>query len=326
VRVFVTGGAGYIGSVAVEALQSAGHDVVVYDSLKSGHRGAVPKAVELIQGDVLDFDHLYRSLKPWRADAVMHFASEIVVSESFRDPELHFRVNLGGGLNVLQAMRACGVSNIVFSSSAAVYGNPDIAIITEDAPKAPVSPYGLTKLQFEQVLEWYGRAHGFRHVSLRYFNACGATEANGEDRAHETHLIPLLIEAAKGRREGVRLFGTDYPTPDGTCIRDYVHVADIARAHVLSLEALEELKFPVYNLGTGRGHSNREVIAAVERVSGRRIEVSEAPRREGDPARLVASADRVSKELGWRPEVESLDEMVASAWRWRQAHPEGYRD
>ena len=254
----------------------------------------------------------------------MHLAGEIVVSESFQNPGLHFKVNVSGGIEVLEAMRKAGVSRIVFSSTAGVYGDPDIAIITEDTPRRPLSPYGLSKLQFEQILEWYGRIHGFKHVSLRYFNACGATERNGEDRKSETHLIPILIDAAMGKRSGIKLYGTDYSAPDGTCIRDYVHVSDIARAHVAVLEALDELKESAYNLGTGRGHSNREVIATVERVSGQKIPVEEAERRPGDPPVLVASAKRFEEELGWKPVVMDLEKMVESAWKWRQAHPNGY--
>ncbi len=323
-KVFVTGGAGYIGSVVIEELLAEGHQVTAYDSLKPGHRTALPEDVDFQEGDILDAENLYRSLNLAQADAVMHLAGEIVVSESIQNPGLHFKVNVSGGVEVLEAMKTAGVSRIVFSSTAGVYGDPDIAVITEEAPKHPLSPYGLSKLQFEQILEWYGRIHGFKHVSLRYFNACGATNKNGEDRKNETHLIPILIEAAMGKRPGIKLYGTDYPTPDGTCIRDYVHVSDIARAHVAVLEALDDLRAAAYNLGTGRGHSNREVIATVEQVSGRSIEVEEVERRPGDPPVLVASAKKIEDELGWKPEVTELEQMVESAWRWRQAHPNGY--
>ena len=323
-KVFVTGGAGYIGSVVIEELLTAGHKVAVFDNLKSGHRAALPEDVDFHEGDILDGESLYRWLKQAQVDAVMHLAGEIVVSESFRDPGLHFKVNVTGGVELLEAMKRTGVTRIVFSSTAGVYGDPSVAVITEETPKHPLSPYGLSKLQFEQILEWYGRIHGFKHVSLRYFNACGATKKNGEDRHNETHLIPILIEAAMGKRAGIKLYGTDYWTPDGTCIRDYVHVSDIARAHVAVLAALDGLKAPAYNLGTGEGHSNREVIATVERVSGRKVSVEEAERRPGDPAVLVASAKKIEEELGWKPEVVELENMVRSAWKWRQAHPNGY--
>lgn len=323
-KVFVTGAAGYIGSVVVEELLSAGHDVFAYDLLKSGHRNALPQEVEFVQGDILDGESLLRALGQARPYAVMHLAGEIVVSESFQDPGLHFRVNVSGGIEVLEAMREAGINRIVFSSTAGVYGDPGVPCITENVSKRPLSPYGLSKLQFEQVLDWYGRTQNFKHVSLRYFNACGATEKNGEDRKNETHLIPIVIEAAMGKRAGIKLYGTDYPTSDGTCVRDYVHVSDIARAHVTVLEALDGLKASAYNLGTGRGHSNREVIDTVRRVSGWKIMVEEVERRPGDPAMLVASAKLIEEELGWKPQVTELEDMVASAWRWRQAHPNGY--
>lgn len=323
-RVFVTGAAGYIGSVVTEQLIEAGHEVVAFDNLKSGHREALHPQAQLIEGDILDEAALTSALKSSDCDSVMHLASEIVVSESYVDPGLHFRVNLIGGIHLLEAMRAAGVERIVFSSSAAVYGEPSETPITENARKTPVSPYGETKLQFERILDWYGKIHRFRHVSLRYFNACGATARNGEDRPVETHLIPILLDVAQGKRERIKLFGTDYPTPDGTNVRDYVHVSDIARAHVLVLEKIDELQAEAFNLGSNTGSSNREVIAAVEKATGRAIPVEEAPRRPGDPAVLVASSRKIEERLGWKPRVVSLDEMAASAWRWREAHPEGY--
>ena len=323
-KVFVTGAAGYIGSVVVEELLNAGHVVAAYDNLSSGHRNALPPEADFFQGDILDGEVLARALGETGPDAVMHLAGEIVVSESFRDPGLHFKVNVSGGIELLEAMKQTGVDRIVFSSTAGVYGNPEVSFITEEAPKHPLSPYGLSKLQFEQILDWYGRTKGLKHISLRYFNACGATQENGEDRKNETHLIPILIEAAMGKREGIKLYGTDYPTPDGTCVRDYVHVSDIARAHVAVLEALDDLKAPAYNLGTGRGHSNREVIDTVRRVTGWKIMVEEADRRPGDPPTLVASAKKIEQDLGWKPQVTELQAMVESAWKWRQAHPNGY--
>lgn len=323
-KVFVTGAAGYIGSVVTEQLIEAGHEVLAYDSLKSGHRSAVHPSAEFVLGDILDGNSLRTALVRSQPDAVMHFASEIVVSESYRDPGLHFRVNLAGSLTVLDAMRESGVSRLVFSSSAAVYGEPVGEALTEEDRLEPVSPYGESKLQVERILGWYGRIHGFRHVSLRYFNACGATERNGEDRPVETHLIPILIDTARGVRTGFKLYGADYPTPDGTCIRDYVHVRDIARAHILVLESLESLRSPAYNLGTGSGTSNLEVLRAVERATKMQIPFEVVERRQGDPAVLVASAERIREELGWVPEVVSIDEIVATAWEWRQRRPGGY--
>jgi UDP-glucose 4-epimerase len=323
-RVFVTGAAGYIGSVVTELLVESGHEVVAYDCLKSGHRSAVHPLARFVQGDILDSEALSRALEESRADAAMHFASEIVVSESYRDPGLHFRVNTLGSLELLEAMRKSNVRRLVFSSSAAVYGEPSGGPLAEDHPCAPLSPYGESKLQVERMLRWYGEVHGLRHVSLRYFNACGATERHGEDRPFETHLIPILIDVARGARSGFKLYGNDYPTPDGTCIRDYVHVCDIARAHIMVLEALDRLEFHAYNLGTGSGKSNLEVLKAVEKASGRPIACDLAPRRQGDPAVLTASAERIRRELGWQPEFTDLDSMVASAWNWRIRHPGGY--
>lgn len=325
-RIFVTGAAGYIGSVVTEQLLAAGHEVVAYDSLKSGHRAALDPAVELIVGDVRDAETLAQSVHEARPDAAMHLAAESIVSESYEDPGRHFSVNHGGGINLLEAMAKSGVGRLVFSSTAAVYGEPEETPIDEDFPTVPVNPYGESKLQFERVLPWYERTWGIRHVSLRYFNAGGATVKNGESRPKETHLIPILLDIAAGKRHEFKLYGTDYPTPDGTCIRDYVHVSDIAQAHVLALAELEGLASPIYNLGTGVGASNLEVIAAVERVTGKSVERTEAPRRLGDPAILVASAERIRRELGWEPAVRSLDEMVASAWEWYQRFPHGYSE
>lgn len=325
-RVFVTGAAGYIGSVVTEHLLAAGHEVIAYDNLSSGHRNALPHEVDFVQGDILDSSTLESELAAAKAEAVMHLAGEIVVSESYRDPGKHFRANVIGGIDLLEAMRKVGTKQIVFSSTAGVYGAPKSLPILEDAEKNPVSPYGLSKLQFENILFWYEQAYGFRHVSLRYFNACGATELNGEDRSNETHLIPLLLDVVQGKRPSISLFGTDYPTPDGTCIRDYVHVADIARAHVQVLESLDRLKSPAYNLGTGVGHSNREVIASVEGVTGKVIPTLEAAKRPGDPPELVASAQKIEQDLGWKPQSADLQVMIESAWKWRQSHPNGYEE
>ncbi|HRK21461.1 MAG TPA: UDP-glucose 4-epimerase GalE [Fimbriimonadaceae bacterium] len=322
-KLFVTGAAGYIGSVVTEQLIREGHTVAAFDSLKSGNRASIPADVELIVGDMRDREAVKGALEASRAEAVMHFAAESIVSESYEDPGRHFEVNVGGGVNLLQAMAECGVFRLVFSSTAAVYGESESNPITEDTPTVPVNPYGESKLQFERMLPWFAERYGLQHVSLRYFNAAGATEANGESRPKETHLIPILLEVAAGRRDSFTLFGDDYPTPDGTCIRDYVHVADIAAAHVLALEQIERLPSRIYNLGTGRGASNREVLSAVERVTGVPIAPKVEGRRPGDPAVLVASADRIARELGWRPQG-TLESMIEDAWRWNLKHPKGY--
>ena len=317
-NILVTGAAGYIGSVVTERLLEHGHRVVALDNLCHGHREAVHPFARFVQGDLLDRDWLAAEVRRAEVDAVVHMAAEALIDESVRDPGRFFRANVTGGLNLLDAMVAAGVTRIIFSSTAAVYGEPESIPIREDSPLRPVNAYGESKLQFERAMAWYERAHGLRHVSLRYFNACGATERCGEQHTPETHLIPILLDAAIGRRGGMQLFGTDYDTPDGTCIRDYVHVRDIADAHLLCLKHLEGLTSRAFNLGNGSGYSNREVIAAVERVTGRRIEVSAAPRRPGDPARLVASADRITRELVWRPAVADLEAMIESAWRWHR--------
>jgi len=324
VKVFVTGAAGYIGSVVAEMLREAGHMVTAFDSLKSGHRAALDPSIDLIEGDVRDAHAVANAMSKARPDAVMHFAAESIVSESYDDPGRHFSVNVGGGISLLSAMVENDISKLVFSSTAAVYGEPDQTPITEESPTIPVNPYGESKLQFERCLPWFERRYGLQHVSLRYFNACGATAKNGECRPKETHLIPILLDIAAGKREGFKLYGADYPTPDGTCIRDYVHVADIARAHIQVLDRLGNLPSPVYNLGTEDGASNLEVIAAVERVTGKRIERTDAPRRPGDPAVLVASAERIHREIGWQPEFRDLEAMVASAWDWNRRFPNGY--
>ena len=315
-RILVTGAAGYIGSVVTERLVADGHAVTALDNLRHGHREAVHPAATFVEGDLLDREWLAAIVRDGCHEAVVHLAAEALIDESVRDPGRFFRVNVTGGLNLLDAMAAAGVRRLVFSSTAAVYGEPDELPIREDAPRRPVNAYGESKLAFERALGWYRRAHGLCHVSLRYFNACGATERCGERHEPETHLIPIVMEAAVGTRPAIHLFGTDYDTPDGTCVRDYVHVSDVAEAHVRCLAAMEELGAETFNLGNGSGYSNRQVIDAVQRVTGRQITVVPAPRRPGDPARLVASADRIGERLGWRPAVTDLDAMIASAWRW----------
>lgn len=329
--VLVTGGAGYIGSHAVKELVRAGHDVVVYDNLSAGHRRAAEAAVgasgSLIEGDIGDTAGLVDTLRSRRIGAVMHFAAWLSVGDSVRDPAGYYRNNVTGALSVLEAMVTAGVLNFVFSSTAAVFGNPERTPITEDHPTRPINAYGETKLAVERALPHYERAYGLRSIGLRYFNAAGADPdgALGEDHEPEIHAIPRAIDAALGRG-AFQVFGSDYETPDGTCLRDYIHVTDLAAAHVLALDALAAgAGSTVYNLGNGRPTSVRQVLDAVERVTGRAVPYSMGPRRPGDPAVLYASSDRIKRELGWQPRYEEVDTVVETAWRWREAHPAGYR-
>ncbi len=322
--VLVTGAAGYIGSVVAERLLANGETVVAFDNLAQGHRAAVPDGVRFLEGDLRDRARLAEVLADVRPDAVMHLAAESLVGKSVTDPAAFYEVNVVGGLNLLDAMRAAGVMRLIFSSTAAVYGEPATMPIREDAPLCPVNAYGASKLAFEQMLPWYARAYGLRHGSLRYFNACGATAARGEFHVPETHLIAILIEVALGLRDEIRIFGNDYDTPDGTCIRDYVHVADIADAHLLALEQIDTVDAVAFNLGNGAGFSNREVVEAARRVTGHPIPAAPAPRRPGDPATLVASADRARATLGWSPRYTTLESMIASAWAWRKNRPQPY--
>ncbi len=318
--VFVTGAAGYIGSVVAERLLANGDAVVAFDNLSQGHRAAVPDGARFVEGDLRDRARLAQVLADVRPDAVMHLAAESLVGKSATDPAAFYETNVVGGLNLLDAMRAASVTRLVFSSTAAVYGEPAAMPIREDAPLRPVNAYGASKLAFEQTLRWYASAYGLRHCSLRYFNACGATAARGEFHVPETHLIAILIEVALGLRDEVRIFGTDYDTPDGTCIRDYVHVADIADAHLLALARIDALDAEdvTINLGNGAGFSNREVIDAARRVTGHAIPAVDAPRRPGDPATLVASAERARAVLGWSPRHTTLASMIETAWVWRK--------
>jgi UDP-glucose 4-epimerase len=304
-------------------LLAAGHKVTVYDSLISGHAAAVPRGADLVVGDVRDQEVLGRVLADHLIEAVVYYGGFIAAGESMAQPGRYFANNVGGVISLLNTMLEYDVRRFVFSSSAAVYGEPESAPLTEDAPIRPVNPYGESKVMTEAMLRWYGSQCGLRYVSLRYFNAAGATAKLGEDHHPETHLIPIVLQAAAGARRYVPLFGHDYPTPDGTCIRDYIHVSDLARAHILALRRLEE-GCGVYNLGNGRGFSNLEVIEAARRISGRPIEVKEEERRPGDPPVLVAGAEKAKAELGWQPQVTTLEEIVKSAWRWHKAHPKGY--
>jgi UDP-glucose 4-epimerase len=324
VRVLVTGGAGYIGSVVVEELLRDGHAVVVYDSLAKGHRGAVAPEAAFVEGDLRDGDRLRAALRGHAVEAVVHMAADSLVGESVQDPAKYYRNNVGAGLALLDAMRDVGVARLVFSSTAAVYGEPAKQPIEESDPTAPTNPYGETKLAFERALAWYAPAYGLRYASLRYFNAAGATARCGEVHSPETHLIPLVLQAAAGQQPHVTVFGEDYPTRDGTCVRDYIHVVDLARAHVLALGILDE-RSAIYNLGCGgEGYSVREVIETARGVTGREVPLRMGPRRAGDPAVLIASSDRIKRELGWRPAHQDLRAIVASAWAWLQAHPQGY--
>jgi len=322
--VLVTGAAGYVASVVTEQLLAQGYEVVAFDSLRTGHRAAVPPGVPLVVGDLTDPESLHRVLGARRFDAVMHMAAYTLVAESVADPGKYFSNNLGGGLNLLEAMRRHGVSRLVFSSSAGVYGEPESVPIEEDASCQPVNPYGQSKVVFEQMLDWYGRAYGLRFASLRYFNAAGATARFGEDHRPESHLIPIVLQVALGKREQISVFGIDYDTPDGSCVRDYVHVSDLAQAHVLALRHVEEGAAGVFNLGNGEGYSVLEVIECARRVTGRPIPTTPAGRRPGDPARLVASSRRARDLLGWRPRYPELEAIVSSAWDWHQRHPDGY--
>ena len=321
-NIFVTGGAGYIGSICVEELLNAGHAVTVFDNLTEGHREAIDPRASFAEGDLMDVPSLTNALASSKAEAVMHFAANALVGESMTNPVKYFRNNVTGGLHLLEAMVQTGVKKIVFSSTCATFGTPDRVPIDETLPQKPINPYGESKLMFEQMLRWFDEIHGITHVALRYFNAAGASQRFGEDHRIETHLIPNILKVALGQKESVSVFGTDYPTPDGTCIRDYIHILDLAQAHMLALTAQSSAK---YNLGTGGGTSVREVIATCEKVTSRPIRVIEEPRRPGDPARLIASSEKIHRELGWAPKFQSIEPIIESAWKWHLAHPTGYR-
>ena len=323
--VLVTGGAGYIGSVVVGQLVKAGHQVVVLDNLSRGHRQAVPNGADLVVGDLADRSLLDHVLSTQQFHAIMHFAALIEAGESMKAPEQFFRNNTLNTLTLLEAMLAAGVQRFVFSSTAALFGNPDRTPIQEDDPVRPTNAYGESKLLVERMLAWFHQIHGLRYASLRYFNAAGAVSADrGEAHQPETHLIPRILNVALGRLENVNIFGTDYPTPDGTCVRDYIHVSDLAAAHLLALQALEKSSPLIYNLGNGQGFSVRQVVEVARKVTGRAIPVLESPRRAGDPAVLIASSEKIRRELGWQPTVPDVETIVASAWQWHQAHPDGY--
>ena len=319
-RVLVTGGAGYIGSVVTEQLLLDGHTVVVYDNLSKGHANAIVEGARFVEGDLLDAARLRETLNENRIEAVIHMAAFSLVGESCEAPAKYYHNNVVAGFVLLDAMRECGVSRIVFSSTAATYGEPEAQPITEAAPTNPTNPYGETKLAFERAMHWHEKAYGLRYASLRYFNAAGATEKCGEDHDPESHIIPITLQVAAGKRAYVEIFGDDYPTTDGTCIRDYIHVVDLARAHILALGVLSE-RSAIYNLGCGGdGYSVRDVIDTARRITGRDIPVRTGPRRAGDPAVLIASSDKIKSELGWQPQFQDLGVIIESAWRWMETH------
>jgi len=322
-KILVVGGAGYIGSVCAELLLDEGHVVAILDNLSEGHRRALDPRAEFIQGDLEDRQSIEKLLAKQKPDAVMHFAANALVGESMQNPSKYFRNNIANGLNLLDAMVSGGVEKIVFSSTCAIFGPPERVPIDENTPMRPINPYGESKLAFEKILRWYGEIHGLRFVSLRYFNAAGASEKFGEDHRVETHLIPNVLKVALGEKPHVEIFGIDYETPDGTCIRDYIHILDLSRAHIL---ALSSAKSDFYNLGTGGGSSVREVIDACRKITGRKVDIVEKPRRPGDPPRLIASSEKIERELGWKPQFQSLDAIIESAWKWHQKFPRGYGD
>jgi UDP-glucose 4-epimerase len=323
-NVFLTGGAGYIGSAAAQLLLEAGHKVTVYDSLVTGHRAAVPSNARFIEADLAAREALEQALRAEPFDAVLHFAAFIEAGESMQQPGKYFHNNLALSLGLIEAAAKARVPRFVLSSTAAVYASSD-APLSEEATIAPANVYGQTKWMIEQTLDWYRRIHGLHYAALRYFNAAGALPGRGEDHQPESHLIPLVLRVALGQRPDIKIFGTDYPTPDGTCIRDYIHIADLISAHLLALQALDAHDRLIYNLGSGSGYSVRQVVEAARRVTGHPIPASEVDRRPGDPPRLVAESDRIQRELGWQPEHRSLPDIIRSAWDWHRQHPDGYR-
>ena len=324
-NILVTGGAGYIGSATAQALIEAGHRVTVLDSLVTGHRAAIPLAARFMHADLSDHPALSRLFAEQSFDAILHFAASIEAGESMQRPGKYFQNNVGNSLQLIEAAVGAGVRRFVLSSTAAVYASSDQPL-SEDSPLAPINVYGQTKWMIEQALAWYGKIHRLHYAALRYFNAAGALPKHGEAHQPETHLIPLVLQVASGQRPAAQINGVDYPTPDGTCIRDYIHISDLVSAHLLALEALSECDALIFNLGNGAGYSVREVIETARQVTGHPIATIESPRRPGDPARLVASAQRIRRELGWQPRIPALAEIIASAWEWHREHPKGYEE
>ena len=321
-KVFLTGGAGYIGSVATEQLLDQGHKVVVFDNLERGHRDALDPRARFVLGDLRDRDAIRKAVKAAKPDAVMHFAAYALVGESMQNPYMYFRNNTTGVLYLLEAMHAAGVKKIIFSSTCATYGQPDKMPMTEDLPQRPQDPYGESKLMCEKMMLWCQERTGLEPVFLRYFNAAGATEKYGEDHDPESHIIPNVLFVALGRNKKVQIFGDDYPTPDGTCIRDYIHIVDLAQAHIL---ALKPGLTGAFNLGNGGGYSVKQVVKTAEQITGKKIKVEYTPRRPGDPAKLIASAKKAHKVLGWKPKYPDLETIMQHAWNWHVKHPKGYR-
>ena len=324
-NILVTGGAGYIGSATAEALVKAGHIVTVYDSLVTGHRAAVPEGATFVEADLADSLALTKTLNDQGFEAVMHFAAFIEAGESMKDPGRFYQNNFTNSLHLMETAVRAGVKRFVLSSTAAIFQSSDQPL-TEDAPLGPTNVYGHTKLLVEQALDWYRQIHGLHFAALRYFNACGALPGRGEAHQPESHLIPLVLRVPLGQRESAQIYGADYPTPDGTCIRDYIHIADLVSAHLLALNGLSDRDRLIYNLGSGNGYSVREVIETARQVTGRAIPVNELPRRPGDSARLVASSEKIKRELGWKPEHDNLREIISSAWEWHKSHPNGYEE
>jgi UDP-glucose 4-epimerase len=322
-NVFVTGGAGYIGSVCVEELLDAGHTVTVYDNLTEGHRSAVDTRAQFVLGEPERDNDIREAVRAAHPDAILHFAANALVGESMTNPGKYFHNNVCNGLKLLNAALEAKVKKFVFSSTCATYGPPDRVPMTEDLPQRPINPYGESKLMFEKMLTWYHQLHGLEFVAFRYFNAAGASGKFGEHHRVETHLIPNVLKVALGQSAQCEIYGTDYPTPDGTCIRDYIHIRDLAQAHILALEPGRQ---GFYNLGNGDGYSVREVIQTCEKVTGKKIPAVEKPRRPGDPPKLVAAADKAIRELGWKPKFPKLQDIIATAWKWHEQHPDGYPD
>jgi UDP-glucose 4-epimerase len=322
-NVFVTGGAGYIGSICTEELLNAGHQVTVYDNLSEGHRSAVDSRAKFILGNPDKEGDILNTVKSAKPDAVMHFAANALVGESMTNPKKYFNNNVVNSLKLLDAVVECGVKKFVFSSTCATYGPPDKVPITEDTPQRPINPYGESKLMVEKILQWYQKIYGLEFIAFRYFNAAGASEKFGEHHRIETHLIPNVLKVPLGQSPNCEIYGTDYSTPDGTCIRDYIHIVDLAQAHMLGLQ---QGKTGFYNLGNGDGYSVRQVIQTCEKTTGKKIAAVEKPRRPGDPPRLVAAAAKAINELGWKPKFPKLEDIVATAWAWHKKNPNGYAD